>query len=397
MALVVLLVFGNGWWKSYQAGQAAARAQAAVTARDWPGAFAAARAAVTLRPEDAAHRALYESAQQDWLKYLRAAGTGDEAFGLFAQTPADIAVNLSESAAADYARLREDVQNAYRQRLRAAGAEAEALAQQGNFAGADAKLARLRTFGVLDAAELAASEGGVKAIQARAGIRAALELAAGGDTAGATARLDALAKTGAIPDELAAARRQVQTVAEVTVVDQLARAVLAGDATTTQAALNAYAKVTGQPVTITAAQLLGERDFDKFLRLLEQLRMRSAAGTARTKPFRPRHRRGPAAALPAGRGRRAFPQPGLCRVGARRARPAAPRLGAAPDPARAGGGRHAGRLDARAAGHRRPRAQARPHARPAAHRAAPRACRANSRRRPATPCATSSAPWSSRS
>lgn len=282
--VMVAAIFGPGLWNSRQASQASQRAQEALIAKDWPTALAAAREAATRRPQDEAFRTAYDDVQRDWLKSLRAAGagSGEEIFQALAGLPADISASLAESHAADFARLRSGAQDSYRQKLQAATAEAQDLAVAGKFAEADAKLARWRAFAVLAPADLAASETTVKSVKMRGEIRAALELATGGDATAALAKLDMLAKQGVGGDEIAAARRKVQTMAEATAAEQLARALVANDAGAVQAALAGYGKISGKPAKLTAAELLSEKDFEKFQLLLGQLGMRPAAGAAAT-------------------------------------------------------------------------------------------------------------------
>ena len=280
-AAVVILaaVFAPGWWNSHEAAGANQRAQEFMSKGDWPAALATAFAAMT---RDAAYANAYDKMQDDFLSSLKSTEQDPkEFFASLIGLPLDISGSLSAGHAARYKEIRSDGEEAYRQKLTAVTTDAETLALAGKFDEADALLSPWRPYSVLSPHDLTASETRVKAARIRREILMAEASAADGDTVGALARLDELATRNLLADEVARGRGKVQAIASPAVVDRLARAIAADDAGAVQAALNEYGKVSGKPASITATDLLAERNFEKFLRLLEQLGVRSAEGAPR--------------------------------------------------------------------------------------------------------------------
>jgi serine/threonine protein kinase len=277
--IILAAVFVPGWWNRHQAAGANGRAQELRSKGDWPAALATAAAAAS---RDASYANAYDKMQADWLSSLQPTDDPREFFAMLTSLPLEITGSLSAEHAARYKEIRSNGEEAYRKKLTTVTMDAETLALRGKFDEADALLSPWRPYSVLSPNDLTASETRVKAARIRRELLMAEESAAGGDTGSALARLNDLEAQNLLPDEVARGRAKVQAIATPVVVEQLATAIAADDAARVQAALNEYGRLSGKPASVTATALLAERDFEKFLRLLEQLGVRSADGAPRT-------------------------------------------------------------------------------------------------------------------
>ena len=122
----------------------------------------------------------------------------------------------------------------------------------------------------------------VKDTEVRYELQQALAVAGESRFAEALAAIDATEKRQVLPEEVAAARAQVRQAAENFSIERLGRTIAAGQGEETQQAIADYAQFTGSTFNVTGADLVAERDLGRFLAHLEALRIRPAAGAART-------------------------------------------------------------------------------------------------------------------
>ncbi len=337
LAAAVIMVAGAGYWlgdvpNRLKAGQRMTEAQKALFASDWQTALLALREAVNLRPTDLEYRREFDEAQRRWLDMVEKeiAGVAPRlAYDRLANR-APAAVALVEPYSETFRRLSEETTRAVRQIVQTAVNRSLALVEERDFVAALAQLDEVRGHAAVLPA-FAATETDVRRKRVLDGIEVALEqsqqlrfpdayavlelvrddsrlaaqeharalqqvreeevqarlvqvrnLARANRYAEAQMELGHLRQNAVLLPAVEEVVGEVKALAEDFSLNRLSVALVAGQVAEADAALQDYARFTDSTFTVTGAELIGSRDLESFLRAIEQLRMRPAAGQLRT-------------------------------------------------------------------------------------------------------------------